>query len=424
MIFWGIVGYMFLFIFRPHEYWTILGTFRIERVYMLVLMAMIFFNQEKRYIPSSVNRVLVLFFCTIMLAGITALHVDVAFDGVFEYFKLLIFYFIIISCIRDENQLKNFIFAYLAIMLLYVEKSCWEYFVHGRYSYQQGMARLVGIDTTYGDSNSFAASIVYSLPFLLALIRYRLETLWQRLLLFVYVAMIPVAIIYSGSRSGMVACLFFLFLLWATSTRKVASIFWLTIALAGSWNFMPDKLQDRFLSIFVKDIGPDAAAASVSAQGRIDGFWQGVKIFQDSPLFGVGPYNFKYSWDAGMQAHNLYGQVLGDLGGIGTLVFFILIWSIYRVHRKILSRIRAYNTVSPEVSSEKSRSLMFFEYLSVASIQTILLLLFNGLFGHNLYRYNWLWIGAIGVLSTYLVSQHLEEHENSTELNYESPFKK
>ena len=422
MIFWALVGYLFLFIFRPYEYWPILGTFRIERVYMIILMVLVFFNKDNRYISHAVNRVVILFFFVIMLAGITALHVDVAFDGVFEYFKLLIFYFIVISSLRDEKELKNFIFAYLMIMMLYVEKSCWEYFFNDRNSYQQGMARLVGIDTFYGDSNSFAASIVYSLPFLLALFRYRLDLLWQRLLLWVYAAMIPVAIIYTGSRSGMVACLFFLFLLWMSSSHKILTLVSLAVALATSWNFMPQKLQDRFLSIFIQDIGPDAASASVSAQGRIDGFWQGVKIFQENPLFGVGPYNFKFSWDAGMQAHNLYGQVLGDLGGIGTLVFMVLVGTIYRVHKKIISRIRNFRTKAPEAYLEHARSLTLFEYLSVASIQTILILLFNGLFGHNLYRYNWLWLGAIGVLSTYLISRYLDNSENTGSSQFESPF--
>lgn len=412
MLFWAIVGYLFLFIFRPHEYWPILGTLRIERIYMIMLMGMVFLNKEKRYIPHSINLIILLFFCVMVCAGITSLNGDAAFVTIFEYFKLLVFYYIIISCIRDEEQLKNFIVAYIAIMLLYVGKSCWEYFLHDRNSYQQGIARLVGIDTSYGDSNSFAASIVYSFPFLWALLRYRIESRWQRVMLWVYVGLSPVAIVYTGSRSGMVACLFFLFLLWIASSRKVTSLIVLSITLAGSWSFMPEKLQGRFLSIFDKDVGPAAASASASAQGRIDGFLQGIEIFKNNPLFGVGPGNFKFSWDAGMQAHNLYGQVLGDLGGFGTIVFFIMVVLIYLVHKNIISRIRQINAVFHEMYSKSERSFLLFEYLSVASTQAILILLFNGLFGHNLYRYNWLWIAAIGILSSNFISKKLNDHND------------
>jgi hypothetical protein len=35
MLTWLLGGYLFLLIFRPYEYWPILGEFRIERIYMI-----------------------------------------------------------------------------------------------------------------------------------------------------------------------------------------------------------------------------------------------------------------------------------------------------------------------------------------------------------------------------------------------------
>ena len=43
--------------------------------------------------------------------------------------------------------------------------SVWEY-KNGRHVFRMGISRLVGVDKTLGDPNSFGASIVYSLPFL------------------------------------------------------------------------------------------------------------------------------------------------------------------------------------------------------------------------------------------------------------------
>ncbi len=417
MIFWGIVGYLFLFIFRPYEFWPIIGTFRVERIYMLTLMALVFFDAGKRYIPHLVNRMVVAFFAVLFVSGLFAYSMGTAFTGIFEYFKLLIFYFIIIYSIRDEKQLEKFILAYLTIMLLYVGKSCWEYFLHDRYSWQQGMARLVGIDSTYGNSNAFAASMVYSLPYLWAMFKLRSHSRIIQLILLAYALLIPVAIMYTGSRSGMVAALFFGVLLVLGSSKKFTTVVVLSLSLAVVWNVMPEKQQNRFLSIFIKDIAPEAASADASAQGRIDGFLQGVKTFKKYPVLGIGPYNFRYSWEGipyefAHNPHNLYGQILGELGAVGVIVFGSMVFSIYRCHRSVVRRIREY-IAAREASSPPPRNMVLLKLVSVASMQAILLLLFNGNFGHNLYRYNWLWIGAIGVLASHFIAKELCADENT-----------
>ena len=95
-------------------------------------------------------------------------------------------------------------------MFLYVGKSAWEFFVHDRYIYRMGIKRMVGIDVTYGDPNSFAASICYSLPLTWALIRSHFEHPGVKLFLWSYGLLALVAIVFTGSRSGMVTFVFFL----------------------------------------------------------------------------------------------------------------------------------------------------------------------------------------------------------------------
>ncbi len=38
----------------------------------------------------------------------------------------------------------------------------------------------------------------------------------------------------------------------------------------------------------------------------------------------------------------------------------------------------------------------------------VILLLFEGNFGHNLFRYNWYWYGAFAIVVRYCVQQRLE----------------
>ncbi|HEX8947407.1 MAG TPA: O-antigen ligase family protein [Dissulfurispiraceae bacterium] len=402
---WMTVGYLFLFIFRPWEYWPALAPYRIERVYMLFLLALVFMWRQRRYVPHRVTRWIIAFFLVLGLSTIMAFRWGDAYEAWFDYFKLIVFYFVIIMTVRDEKDLKRFITAYILIMFIYVGKSAWEFFFHDRYIWRMGLRRLMGVDISYGDPNALAASIAYSLPFLWALIKYGLERPLLRKALWAYGILAWVSIIYTGSRSGMVTALLFVALAWLGASRKVMSVLAVGMVLFLTWNFMPVKYQVRFESTFIKGISPKGT--DESAQGRIEGLKQGLRTFARYPVFGIGPGNFKYSWskyELGGSAHNLYGELLGETGGAGFVVFFTLVVLIVKTHKAV---IRKTGLLLADVRSgtpqEEVRKWRMLHLVATASVQAVILLLFNGNFGHNLYRYNWLWIGAIGVLSAYFL---------------------
>ncbi len=402
--------YMFFFIFRPFEYWPILGEYRIERVYMLFLLSALFFWQGKKYLPHTVNRLVLLFFAVMAVSTLWALRVDVAFEATFEFFKLMVFFFILVLTLRDEKDLKFFILAYLGIMGLYVGKSAWEFFVHDRHVFRMGIRRMIGVDTTYGDPNAFAASIAYSLPFLWAMLRlYWRQNPWIRAFLLGYGVLAAVAVVYTGSRSGMVICLLFLVLAWWDSAKRFAGLIVLAGALVLGWHYTPEDLRYRFLSTFYKGVAPAAAAADTSAEGRLDGLTQGIRVFLENPLLGVGPGNFPHTWERAMSAHNLYGQLLGELGAVGFVAFSLLVWTIYRTHRRNRLHIDALQAGGGGARDDPGLRLM--RLLSVASVQTLVLLLFNGNFGHNLYRYNWLWVGVIAIVTAHALKAGARSQE-------------
>ncbi len=394
-----LAGYMFLFIFRPFEYWPELAEWRIERLYMIFLMISVFFWKGKRYVPHSINRKIVFFLAVMFLSSLMALNAAQALDSTYDYFKIVVFYVLVVLTVRNEEDLQKFIMAYLAVMFVYVGKSAWEFFIHDRYIWRMGIRRMVGVDLTYGDPNAFAASIAYSLPFLWAMIRLGHPSRWVRKSLWAYGILGIVCIIFTGSRSGMVTCLFFLLLLWWESSKKFAGSLMLIGVLALGWNYMPDDLQGRFLSIFVEGVGPAAESAEASAEGRIAGLKQGIRLFKENPLLGVGPNNFKLTWKDKTNPHNLYGQALGELGGLGFLAFGGLVWCIYRTQKK------NRKIIDEQLGDHSGENDQLLRYTAIASMQAILLLLFNGNFGHNLYRYNWLWIGAIAVLTSLFLKE-------------------
>jgi O-antigen ligase len=261
-----------------------------------------------------------------------------------------------------------------------------------------GISRLIGIDKTYNDPNTFAATIVYSLPFAWALWKCE-KTKWINRGLVGYGSMCVVAIMFTGSRSGMISFLFFLCLVWMKRQKKLFALVLVLLGLLSIWQFVPDEYKMRYFTILDDSI---SASATESAQGRIEGLKNGFKLFANSPIWGWGAGNFIYAVETigvfnRLQSHNLYGQLAAELGLLGMLPFSALCWLIYRTNRKI-QRVSA--------SLRKSgfeKKINFIAGVGSACQNTMLLLLFEGNFGHNLYRYTWLLIGAILVLGRSLI---------------------
>jgi O-antigen ligase len=428
-----LAGYLFLLIFRPYEYWPILGEFRIERVYMLFFMATVFLSRDKRMLPSPFNGVILLFSVILIVSGLFSMSWFDAWKTIDDYLKYVIFYFMVILTIRDERDFYFIVHAFIAVMFLYVGKSAWEFFINGRYVYRMGISRMVGIDITYGNPNSFAASICYSLPLCWALILNKPTQQWVKTCLYAYGALALLAIIMTGSRSGMVTTLFFFFILLLSSSKKFLSMILLATILVFSWQFMPEDLQTRFLSTFYDDVGP--LNAQQSAHGRMIGFQHGMKLFAENPLLGSGPGLFPLTWSSGMNAHNLFGQLLGELGALGALAFiamvYLLIFHNLALTRKFKMTYRtlqldddpeelqspSVKNISPRVYSGgnnggdgdlKRKSfvpdrvpLRFYNFVAIAIIQTVALMIFKGWGDHNLYRYTWLWLAALTVLGNH-----------------------
>lgn len=390
---WGTISYLFLFIFRPFEYWEWLGAYYIERIYMIALIFVVTFWSGKRYKHHPIATALLGFFGVICFSVVFAYRPDKALGLVWEYFKLLVLFFVILLSVRDERDFRILVIAFLGITGIYVGKSLWEFLLYGRHTYTMGIRRLVGIDKTFGDPNTFAATIIYSLPFAWAIWRTKPSPRVKKGLIF-YGIMSMVSIALTGSRSGMVSVIFFLLILWLRGKKKVLGAVGIAIVLVIGWFAMPADYQKRFETIYDDSISP---SATLSAEGRKEGFNMGIELFKRSPIWGWGVgcspiavhQILGYSYE--FQLHNLYAQLLSELGIMGAISFLGLVFLLFRTQRRIANR---------SVRSGPNNNLIF--HTSIACTTVVWLLLFEGLFGHNLYRYTWIWICAILILAEQL----------------------
>jgi O-antigen ligase len=391
---WLLIGYMFLFIHRPFEIWPALGTIRIELLYMLALGTVWMVAPGKQLrLSSPLHLSFVLFAAAVLVCWLASPWMDAGTMAVDKYVKLLVFYVVLITIIRDERNLKYLVAALLVIMTLYMLHSLWEYH-NGRHSYKMGIIRLVGVDQTLNDANAFGASILYTLPFVPAAWVALPSRPWRAFLV-CYVVLVMGCIGLTGSRSAFAGFLLCALVSILRSRWRWPFLMAAVLSAPLLWAALPESLQNRFETIVNPEAGPKNAYGS--AQGRLEGLLTGWELWQQSPFTGVGPGAWRPASGSKLEAHNLYGQVAGEMGLLGVAAFVLVVlfwwWNLRRINRLYREH--------PEWPRD------FLYHLTRGLGLMLLLLLFEGNFGHNLYRYYWLWYGGFLIIARQCVEQRL-----------------
>src|SRR5262249_7044285 len=165
------------------------------------------------------------------------------------------------------------------------------------------------------------------------------------------------------------------------------------VAAPAMWAALPPSLQNRFETIIHPEVGPSNAI--VSGEGRLVGLQTGLQLFGASPITGVGPGAWRPATGLALESHNLCGQLLGEMGGLGEITFpaiFLFFWVNLRGVRAAYRRHLKWERVFPY-------------HVAGAVGLAIFLLLFEGNFGHTLFRYSWLWFGGFLIIARHCVDQ-------------------
>jgi O-antigen ligase len=384
--------YIFLVIERPWESIRYLEGLQIERVYAILFIIIAFLQHKFKIVSSPTNKWVYGLLALHFLLAPFAFNPEYSVDQGIEYAKMVVLYLLMLSVADDEESLKILVKAYIFSTILYALHSLWEY-SNGRHVWRMGIARMVGVDSTFNDPNAFGATIVLSLPFVYALLRSELSKHLRRAY-YLYFALAVACVVLTGSRTSFVALLV-LCLIWVLiqqGKRKLLILVTALMTMALVWNVMPDEKQERFRTLWDDEAGP--ANARASADGRMAGWKASWRMFKQQPFTGVGAggknyigYRLLHQVDDGEpsahQSHILYGEVLAEFGLFGAGLFLGLIFSIWRCCRWARSYLRKNTDDDP-----------FPANLAGAILTALVLLLVFGIGGHNFYRPLWLWLAA------------------------------
>jgi O-antigen ligase len=393
---WLLGGYMWLFVHRPFEVWPVLGAMQIERVYMIVMLVVWLVSPGKGWVSNRIHYALAAFTLVLTASWLLSPYMDetICTGTIENYFKVAVFYVLVLTTVRDERGLRLLVLMFLGAVGLYMAHSMLE-FINGRYQWRMGIRRMLGVDQSFGDPNGFASSLVYSLPLTMPLWASR-PSPFLRVVLMGYTLGVCACVALTGSRSGLVglgACAM-LILLVTVRRKALVAVLGAVVGAAGlgiAVVALPAELQNRYLTLIDSSYGPKNAAESAS--GRMDGLMYGIEAWEQSPLLGHGPRAFDFATGRMGGAHNLYGQVLSEMGTLGALALMILVLCF------ALNGLEVWRTYRRR--PELPRDFSFHVSRAVGIILVLLLLL--GWSGHTLYRYNWQWFAAFQAIAVYCV---------------------
>ena len=244
-----------------------------------------------------------------------------SFSGAQDFLKSVAMVWMIYMAVRSEKQL-TFAVRMLGWMALWLAVSTIYNYKTGNVEMSGQLPRAGADSSMLGDPNDLAAYILMLFPLCYYLF-FNDPKKWLKLVYASAMVMILVAVVLTGSRGGFLGLVVLLFLLWLFSRRKILGAF-IGLAVFGAiWFTAPTEYRERIRSITNYE-------QDESAMNRVEYRKAAVRMFKRNPFTGIGFRNFNdFARDFGapssQTAHNMYYLVLGELGGIGLLVF-MTIW--------------------------------------------------------------------------------------------------
>ncbi len=312
-------------------------------------------------------------------------------------FKLLMMGVFIYAFVSNPITLRWFLIGWLFAFAKMAQEGVVG-FVTGNLVWEnQGTMRLHGSTPNYKHPNSFSGTQLATLPFLYFLFPHA-PRIFQLAILAQTIGALTV-VLTTGSRTGYVALAAGLLLLvWKSRSKlKAAIILGLIVVLIEP--YIPQDYKERAETIFTQE---DEFGASIDTRKQI--IDDAVEIFEAN-MAGVGlgafPSARKKRFERHQETHNLYLQILTELGVQGLLLFAAVIISCFnqlfkliQLARSNLANLKQLSANNQELEQHRA-DLRIIMATCFAITGFLVLRLAVGVFGHDLYEIYW-WF-AIGL---------------------------
>ncbi|MCH8505575.1 MAG: O-antigen ligase family protein [Ectothiorhodospiraceae bacterium] len=266
-------------------------------------------------------------------------------NNIDPFIRSLSFLFFTAVIVDTDRRLKVFLLIFLGLQAFRILEPLISYLLTGELrgsTYVGGgqfEGRLGGSRYDVINANGLGFLIVSTLAFL----HFLMFRSPSRLIRWLYLALVPLlmyALVLTSSRGALLTLLVLAWFVFWDSRNKFVLVTVVAISLVVGWSQMSDFHKERYLSLISDD-----TSMSGTRQGRIDGLSVEFRLGLKKPIFGhgLGTTSEAKVNQLGQRreaAHNLYAELLIEIGFIGALIFLAYLFSLHKMLRQNLRRFR------------------------------------------------------------------------------------
>jgi O-antigen ligase len=377
----GVTAYLIIMVVRPGIFFPALGAVRIELLVGVGLLAYGLFSGRLPRLTSrdAINKSMFLVVGVMLLSMVQAIDFSNSLDWMIEFGKIVAFYIMVVTMLNSRGDIKMFlwVFGLLTALLAY----------NAIYNFHTGIV----VEATEGGRVAYSAAdgmgaghvalanlTLQGMPFLWYLGVSNKRNLVKGIGLFLFVVCLY-GVVISGSRGGFVGIVALAACLTYFSSRRLA------MCIGGALIFLAIPLFAT--SGYMDYVSSIIGGSDVSGSSRIIGLRNGIEMMIKRPILGVGPGCYPVARSAwfgwGLWAHNHYGELIGELGIIGTIVWFDFLKKYFK---------RAWRFARDENGDPAVRPL------SLAVVVATIVRLVLGMGTHSVYIFFWYMMAAVMVV--------------------------
>lgn len=391
MVFYGVLVYLVVFYSQIGARIPALEAMRPEFLTGGMVLAGLAFRWFTDRRPAEVANPLAM--PTVMLFAVMLLTIPISYwpghsvDTMIQVFKYFALYLMIVGTVDDENKLRAFIWTYVAMVLLITGEPLLG-LVTGSATVDthRGYGRLMGVTGLWAHPNSLGGFAAGNLGLLYYLWRGE-PSRAGRLVLLGTAGACAGAVLFTGSRTAYVGALGALAIVWWLNGRRIRDVIAVVLLLAAVWTVLPAEYKAQFLTLKqIDEVVEGGENVDSSMAERWEIIQDAYEIFLEHPILGVGVDAFPTArgekFGRWLHTHNLYLQVLAELGLIGGIAFAFLIARILGTLKRTRALLAAHPGASP-----------WLRELAAGVAAFLWTRLIVGTFGMDLYENYW-WLAA------------------------------
>lgn len=399
-------AYVFVWYLQLGSRWSTLDAIRFEFVLAIVLIFGLIVLPENQRNRNPLLPYIVAYFSVLVFQILISQNFEVSWRIFVDRIVKFAFMGVFISAyVRSPRHLLYFIGIFMLACMKMGQEGVYGQITGHSVWENQGVMRLHGSTRLYAHPNSFSGMALGTLPFLYSFWPIMNKTI--KILILIQLVFALNIILFTASRTGYVGFIMLIFFIWLKSKSKLKSLLIIFLLIAISLPSVPLDYRNRFISIFTLQ-----EEEGNSSGARIQILKDAVVVFKKYP-YGVGVGAFPAVrmelFGRRQDTHNLYLEVLTNLGIHGFLIFFLLIYKTLRIlnlmQRRLLRQIRLFEDkfIVKKFTDELLGKHLFDLKVMYAATQAvylfILVRLSLGMFGMDLYEiYWWFTIGLTSAL--------------------------